>query len=104
MLGTFHDDTIVVVVDKLEGSHEVAVESHIELRWRSRTLYSCISVIRSIVHGAQPMARALRRVGSAHRAPSGPRCARHSLSLFAVLSHLYRKCTYDSHNEPTLTE
>ena len=37
MLGTFHDDTIVVVVDKLEGSHEVAVESHIELRWRSRT-------------------------------------------------------------------
>ena len=30
----------------------------------------------SIAQGAQPMARTLRRVGGAHRAPSGPRCVR----------------------------
>ena len=66
------------------------VESHIEL------------ALTSIVHGAQLMARALRRVGGAHRAPSGPRRARRSRSLFAVLRHMYRKCVNDSCNEPRI--
>ena len=68
MLHTLHDHAIVVVVVKLEESGRR--ESHIEL------------ALTSIVHSAQPMARALRRVGGAHRAPSGPRRARRSRSLY----------------------
>ena len=70
MLHTLHDHAIVLLSSLLTASwKEVVVESHIEL------------ALTSIVHSAQPMARALRRVGGAHRAPSGPRRVRRSRSL-----------------------
>ena len=58
MLSTFHDDALTQSSSLLTSWKEVVVESHIEL------------ALTSIAHGAQPMARALRRVGGAHRAPS----------------------------------
>ena len=62
MLHTLHDHAIVVVVDKLEGSgrrdaHRTGAHIH-----------------HRAYDSAQPMARcALKRVGGAHQAPSGPR-------------------------------
>ena len=48
MLGTLHDHTVVVVVDRLlEVKSSSYFESQIELAFRSHP--------RSIVHGAQPM-------------------------------------------------
>ena len=81
MLSTLHNHAVIVVVDKLEVKCSLSRTSNSELALY-RTHPSCM-----LDHGAQPMAQALRRVGGAHRAPSGPRCARRSSSLFAGLAH-----------------
>ena len=85
-----HDHAVVVVVDKLSDSQSRA------LRVPTHRNGAQIHRARCLADGPSPQ-KGRRCSSGAHRAASGPRRARRSSSLFAVLRHMYRKCVNEAH-------